>query len=148
MRVDAGGGTCRLSWQTGLPWVFEGFVGANPGESQNFWVSLEHAQPAGAWCEYLESHARRVYSCVTTSRMRAARELADKIKQRKVGASGSFTCRDIYLKGWSGLDTPEAVKLAVEVLEDAAWVREVGGDAGPLGGRPSNRYAVNPGVWR
>ena len=26
---------------------FEGFVGANPGESQNFWVSLEHAQQAG-----------------------------------------------------------------------------------------------------
>jgi len=30
-------------------------------------VSLEHAQQAAAWCDYLESHARRVYSCVITS---------------------------------------------------------------------------------
>lgn len=127
---------------------FEGFVGANPGESPNFWVSLEHAQQAGAWCEYLESHARRVYSCVATAQMRAARELAEKIKRKTVGASGSFSCREVYLKGWSGLDSPEAVKLAAEVLQDARWVRELGGESGPFGGRPSNRYAVNPGVWR
>jgi hypothetical protein len=109
-------------------------------------VSPEHAKQAAAWCEYLESHARRVYSCVTTSRMRAARELADKIKHKKVGTSGSFTCRDVYLKGWSALDTPEAVKLAVEVLQEAGWVRELAGEPGPFGGRPANRYAVNPGV--
>jgi hypothetical protein len=127
---------------------FEGFVGARPGESQNFWVSLEHAKQAAAWCDYLESHAHRVYSCVTTLRMRAARELADKIKQRKVGANGSFTCREVYLKGWSSLDSPEAVKLAAEVLQDAGWVRSLVGEPGPLGGRPSNHYAVNPGVWR
>ena len=36
-------------------------------------------------------------------------ELAEKIKKRKVGADGFFCCREVYLKGWSGLDTPEAV---------------------------------------
>lgn len=127
---------------------FEGFVGSNPGESQNFWVSLEHARQAAAWCEYLESHARRVYSCVTTPRLRAARELSGRIKQRKVGAGGSFTCRDVYLKGWSGLDSPDVVRLALEVLEDAAWVRQETDDPRPYGGRPSNRYTVNPRVWR
>jgi len=127
---------------------FEGFVGANQGEPPNFWVSLEHTRQAAAWCDYLESHARRVYSCVTTSRMRAARELADKIKRRKVGANGSFTCRDVYLKGWSGLADPEAVKLSLDVLLDAGWVRELGGEPGPTGGRPSARYAINPKVWR
>ncbi len=79
---------------------------------------------AAAWCEYLESHARRVYSCIVTPQLRAARELADKIKRRKVGADGFFSCRDVYLKGWSGLDSPEAVKQAAEVLQDAGWVRE------------------------
>ena len=59
-----------------------------------------------------------------TPQLRAARELADKIKQRKVGADGFFSCRDVYLKGWSGLDSPEAVKLAAEVLQDAGWLRE------------------------
>ena len=112
-------------------------------------VSLRHAQQAAAWCEYLESHARRVYSCIVTPQLRAARELADKIKHRKVGTDGFFSCRDVYLKGWSGLDSPEAVKLAAEVLQDAGWVRDVCGESSdPLGrGRPSNRYEVNPGVW-
>jgi len=50
------------------------------------------------------------------------------------------------MKGWSGLDTAEAVKLAAEVLEDANWIRELSSQPGPLGGRPSNRYAVNPRV--
>lgn len=110
-------------------------------------VSLEHARLAAAWCDYLESHARRVYSCIVTPQLRAARELADKIKKRKIGANGYFSCRDVYLKGWSGLDTPEAVKLAAEVLGDAGWVRDDSAPSGPAGGRPSNRYAVNPRVW-
>ncbi len=110
-------------------------------------VSLHHARQATLWCEYLESHARRVYSCVVTPQLRAARELADKIKKKKVGTDGFFSCRDVYLKGWSGLDSPEAVKLAAEVLKDAGWVRELAGGSGPSGGRPANRYAVNPGVW-
>ncbi|MCC6486392.1 MAG: DUF3987 domain-containing protein [Candidatus Hydrogenedentes bacterium] len=110
-------------------------------------VSLRHAQQAAAWCDYLESHARRVYSCVVTPQLRAARELAEKIKHRKVGADRFFSCRDVYLKGWSGLDSPEAVKQAAEVLQDAGWVRDLSTESGPFGGRPSNRYEVNPGVW-
>jgi putative DNA primase/helicase len=118
---------------------------AGNGETET--VSLVHVRMAAAWCDYLESHARRIYSCIVTPQLLAARELADKIKKRKMGANGSFSCRDVYLKGWSGLDTPEAVKLAAEVLEDAHWLRDVSGESGPLGGRPSNRYALNPRVW-
>jgi DNA primase len=110
-------------------------------------VSLGHAQQAVAWCDYLESHARRVYSCIVTPQLRAARELADKIKRRKVGADGFFSCREVYLKGWSGLDSPEAVKQAADVLQDARWVRDVSAPSGPFGGRPANRYEVNPKVW-
>ena len=117
------------------------------GGTTNY-VSLDHARQAAAWCEYLESHARRVYSCIVSPQLRAARELADKIKQRKIGADGFFSCRDVYLKGWSSLDTPELVKRAAEILQDAGWVRELVNESGHLGGRPSNRYAVNPGVWQ
>ena len=53
-----------------------------------------------------------------------------------------------YLKGWSGLDTPEAARLAFEVLQDAEWVRAVNETPSPTGGRPAVRYAINPGVWR
>jgi putative DNA primase/helicase len=120
---------------------------AGNGEADT--VSLHHTRQAAAWCEYLESHARRVYSCIVTPQLRAARELAAKIKHGKVGTDGFFSCRDVYLKGWSGLDSPEAVKQAAEVLQDAGWVRPVGGESSdPLGrGRPSNRYQVNPAVW-
>ena len=110
-------------------------------------LSLEHARQAAAWCDYLESHARRVYSCVVTPRLRAAQELAQKIKQRKVGADGYFSCRDVYLQGWSGLNNASVVKQAAEVLQDAEWVRDLSVEPGPIGGRPSNRYAVNPRVW-
>ena len=118
------------------------------GEGSLEFVSLDHTKQAAAWCDYLESHARRVYSCVSTPQLRAGRELADKIKRRKVGTDGNFSCRDVYLKGWSGLDTAEAVKLAVEVLEDAEWVRAMGNESRQFGGRPSNRYEVNPRVWQ
>jgi putative DNA primase/helicase len=123
-----------------------GFDGSSVADSQNF-VSLEHTRLAAAWCEFLESHARRVYSCVVTSQLRAACELADKIKKKKVGGDGFFLCRDVYQKGWSSLDSPEAVKRAAEVLKDASWVREAKSDSGPSGGRPANRYEVNPRVW-
>jgi putative DNA primase/helicase len=122
----------------------EGFDGSSLAVLENF-VSLEHARQAAAWCEYLEPHARRVYSCIVTPQLRAARELADRIKKRKVGTI--FTCRDVYLKGWSGLDSPEIVKLAVEILKDAEWIRAAGSAPGLSGGRPSDQYAVNPKVW-
>jgi len=117
-----------------------------PGASANY-VSLEHASQAVAWCDYLESHARRVYSCIVTPQLRSARELAEKIRMRKIGADGSFSCREVYLSGWSGLDSPDAVKQAAEILVDAGWLRDLPSDSGPSGGRPSSRYKVNPRIW-
>jgi putative DNA primase/helicase len=111
-------------------------------------VCLKQAQRAAAWCEYLESHARRVYASLVSPQLRAARELADKIRQRKIGETGSFSCREIYWKGWRGLDSPEAVKQAAEVLEDAGWVRRVVAESRPLGGRPADRFAINPRVYQ
>ena len=124
-----------------------GFVGACSDNSQNF-VRLEHAQRAAALCQYLESHARRVYSCVVSPQLRGAMELAEKIKHQKVGADGCFSCREVYLKGWTGLDSPESVKQAVSVLEEAGWIRAAAFEPAPTGGRPPNRYEVNPKVWR
>jgi len=110
-------------------------------------ISLEHVQQAVGWCDYLASQARRIYSCIITPQMRAAQILAEKIKKRQIAPDGLFSCRDVYLKGWSGLDTPELVKMAVEVLQDAGWIRDEDRDPGPFGGRPSARYQVNPRVW-
>jgi len=69
----------------------EGFEGSSRRVSENF-VSLEHTRQAAAFCDYLESQAGRVYSCLVTPQLRAARELADKIKRRKLGAAFSSGC--------------------------------------------------------
>ncbi len=108
-------------------------------------VLLDHARQAAAWCGYLESHARRVYSCVVTPAMSSALALAEKIKRAKVTGK-VFTAREIYLKGWGGLDTRDLVRLAAEILVDAGWLRELPDEPNPLGGRPSLRWEINPKV--
>ena len=123
-------------------------AGSDFADHSDLWVSLEHAKQAAAFCEYIESHASRLYSCVTTPQMRAARELAERIRSRKVGGDGYFSARDVYLKGWSGLDSPETVRLAIQVLLDACWIVEVAGEPSPRGGRLPLRYQVNPKVWK
>jgi hypothetical protein len=102
-------------------------------------VSLQHARQAAAWCQYLESHAGRIYSCVASPQLRAARVLGQKIKDKKVGASGVFSVREAYLKGWTGLDTADAVKVAVAVLMDARWLRELPAEPGPRLVKKPNR---------
>jgi putative DNA primase/helicase len=129
-----------------LALLFELADGA-AGKERGDTVSLAHAQQAAAWTDYLESHARRIYSCITTPQLRAAQELAGRIKRRAVGSEGFFTGRDVYNKGWSGLDSPEAVRLAAEVLADAGWLRERSVGPGPSGGRPSTSYFINPKVY-
>jgi putative DNA primase/helicase len=127
-----------------------GFDGTSLTATQNL-VGLKSTQQAAAFCDYLESHACRIYSAIVTPQLRAARELADHVKKKHIrnrdGGFDWFAARDVYLKCWSGLDSPEAVRIAAEVLEDAGWLRSVPHVSGPLGGRPPNRYMVNPRVW-
>jgi putative DNA primase/helicase len=111
-------------------------------------VGLSFTRQAAAWCSpYLESHARRMYAGLVSPQVRAARDLAEKIKSRKVGAEGVFTLRDVYNAGWSGLDSPESAKAAIAVLEDAGWMRDITEPPGPSGGRPSLRHRINPRIW-
>jgi putative DNA primase/helicase len=126
-------------------------VGEFPQKASDgkLWIPLENVQQAAEMCKYLESHAKRVYSSIVTPQMCAAQELAQKIKQRKVGANGPFSCRrDVYLKGWTGLTSPEAVRQAAEILEAANWIRRVANQPNPAGGRPPDRYVVNPRVFQ
>jgi hypothetical protein len=111
-------------------------------------VDLNHAQQAAACCEYFESHARRLYSCVTTPAMRAAAELAEHIRGGRIGRDGTFLVRDVYRHQWSGLDTPELAHAALRVLVDWDWVREAASEEDRKPGRPSTRYQINPKVRR
>lgn len=105
-------------------------------------VSLDHARQAAAWCTYLEAHAQRIYGCLVSPELHAARELAGKITKGKL--TGEFSTRDVYLKGWSGLSTPDEVRAALRLLEDAGWIRQAAVEK--PGGRPPERWRVNPKV--
>jgi hypothetical protein len=120
-------------------------VASSSGIGENRTVNLVHARQAAAFCEYLESHAHRVYTCIACPETRAARDLARHIQSRDLPEI--FRTRDVYLKGWSGLDSPERVRAALDVLEDSAWVRSVEQPQSPAGGRPPEAWTVNPKVF-
>lgn len=109
-------------------------------------IALDQAGRAAAFCDYLEAHARRVYGSVISPETRAARELARHIHAGDL--SSPFTTRVAYLKGWTGLDSPERVRAALALLEEAGWVRRAEGQPSPTGGRPSEVWLVNPKVER
>jgi putative DNA primase/helicase len=111
-------------------------------------LELCYAEQGATWCTRLESHARRIYSCVLSQRMQAAADLAAKIRKKTVGADGTLMARDVYRHGWGGLDTPASVGEALDILEDAGWVRHQWEKPGPKGGRPPDRWQVNPRIFK
>ena len=98
-------------------------------------VGVDAMATALDWCEYLEPHARRMYSAATDNGLTAAHLLLRKRKD----LPESFTAREIYRRCWAGLDR-ESVEDGLEVLTDYGHVAEVITDTG---GRPTAVY-----TWR
>jgi len=109
-------------------------------------VTRQAAIRAVAWCEYLESHARRCYGLLADGGFSAAQNLADKIRQGKL--KDGFTAHDVQRHGWSRLTTGEAVQDALLWLEYEYWVRSYDVKAGAQGGRPTQAYSINPKIPR
>jgi putative DNA primase/helicase len=107
-------------------------------------ISLDHTKNAAALCDFLEAHARRVYSCVVSPEIRSARELARHIQAGNLPSP--FTTRSAYLKGWAALDTPERIRGALHLLESAGWVRLLEPSSTANGGRPSEAWLINDKV--
>jgi putative DNA primase/helicase len=107
-------------------------------------ISLTHARQAAGLCEYLESHARRVYSCIVSPELRAARELARHLAAGELGTE-QFTVRQVYQRDWAGLTTPSRVRAAIEIVQEAGWVRPAEPDGGP--GRPTEAFLINPRIF-
>ncbi len=104
--------------------------------------SLRHAQQAAEMCEYLETHAVRVYSAQASPEQTAARALGQKIAGGLL-ARPLFHLRDLYRKCWSGLTSRDEARAALRTLEDLNWVRVMAAPEG-RNGRPSETYAINP----
>lgn len=107
-------------------------------------VGLTAMLRAGAWADFLESHARRVYAPALAPDMEAARALAAKIKRGAL--PGRFALRDVYRACWAGVPTREQARTAVDVLLDHHWLREAAETS--TGGRPSVTYLLHPKLPR
>jgi len=94
-------------------------------------ISVKAAEQAAAWCDYLESHARRVYGLVSNIDEQAAARLGEKIKAGKI--VNNFTVRDVYRNNWHLLNSKELAQAACDELVDAGWIR-------PKQTDPSFRY--------
>ena len=102
-------------------------------------VSLEAAQLAAAWCEYLEAHALKLYAPEVSSHIKAAQLLAQKIEDDAI--KDGATVRSIYNAGWEDLTDRAAVLSGLKVLEDCNWIRI---EQPPTGGRPTQVVRLHP----
>ncbi len=115
-------------------------------------VGAQELTRALAWGKYLRSHAQRLYAAVVVPESAGARTLLAKITAGKlVDADGvlmdAFTPRQVAQKCWTGLGKSEEVRKAAELLVDWDYLRAEPVPSSAGGGRPSERYRVNPRVF-
>lgn len=113
-------------------------------------ISLNCVEMAIKWCNYLESHARRIYGMVLHSASFKASALAMKLKRLNPSDSwriDGFSPRELHRKNWKGLGELNAVNEALELLVDYGWLNEQEIESTTRGGRPSKRYLINPKIF-
>jgi hypothetical protein len=105
-------------------------------------VSRRAAEMAVAWCDYLESHARRIYAIATCPERQVALPLLKHLiswpKDKPI------RIRSIRLHGWSGLRNDRDIESPLELLMDRGWVQSVQVVPGSGGGRPTTDYILHP----
>jgi putative DNA primase/helicase len=104
-------------------------------------VGLRPTLQAAAWCEYLETHAARLYSSAENPAMEGARVLLERIRNGDVGDGDST--RSVYRRHWAKLSAPEEVSGACRVLEEFGWLRI---EAVRTSGRSTTRLRLHPSL--
>lgn len=104
-------------------------------------VSAQAAVMSVGMCEYLESHALRIYSGGTSPGTESAREIIKRIQKGDIKEGA--TIREIWRPQWSHLTTSEEVQAGLEILQLYDWltVKTV-----KTGGRPSQAISLNPRI--
>ena len=96
------------------------------------------------FAEYLRTHAARVYAAGTMPATSGAASILKKIKAGKL--DDNFSARDVYLKGWSHLPTPEGTHAALRLLMDLDYLCRIDRPTSVVGGRPTHVYRINPRI--
>lgn len=105
-------------------------------------ISLQDVESAIALCDYLESHAQRIYALGEEKAIFSAKALLKKIRQGKLG--DGFCHRDVYRKNWGGLSKPSDVEDACKELIACGWIKEEFGLPNPRGGPTPMIYRLHP----
>jgi len=110
-------------------------------------IKRDSAIMAVKWCDYLASHARRVYYGLGARGAAGAVTISAHIL--KGDLTDGFTVRDIHKKGWSGLPETKVIIAALDRLQDADWIAPMpAAPTADAGGRPGGTaYMVNPNVF-
>lgn len=132
-----------LRLMPGLALLFGLIEAADRGQPPHS-ISLENARRAAAFCEFLESHARKIYAIVERQEVRDADALRRRIERGQIKDGDRI--RDIAIKCWAPFGhNADAIKKAVtSVLEPYGWARleTIRGEKG----RPSEVIRLNPDV--
>ena len=107
-------------------------------------ISEAAALQAKAWCEYLETHARRCYGLLADDGAHAALVLSIKLQEKRL--KDGFTAHDVLRHGWRHLSKPESVQPALAWLEDKHWLRPIAVPTTAKGGRSTTAYSINPKI--
>ncbi len=96
------------------------------------------ASHAAAWCEYLESHARRVYA-LGEDPLAGARGLAERL----TNLTNPFTRSQLRNRNWSGLVSKDGITRALNTLVELGHLHA---EKVETGTKPRTDYYVNPAL--
>lgn len=92
------------------------------------------------YAEYLETHARRIYSLKDYAQNLPSVTLSEHIRCGRL--EDNFSLRDIQRKRWRNLDTREKIVDALERLETFNWIKPHNNDSN----NKAFKYWINPSV--
>ncbi len=100
-----------------------------------------------AWADYLRCHAERLYAAALVPETSGAQALLAKLKGGKLSdvhgnVLQQFTPRQVAVKHWAGLGTPDAVRKAADLLADYGWLLKA--VTSLPGRRDSESYVLHP----
>lgn len=109
-------------------------------------ISQANMERAVETCGYYMRHASRVYNCIASAAVRAGNALAKQIVRAEL--QDGFTAREVLRRNWTDLTSGELVAAGLEHLSDLHWIRATAVPSSARGGRPTEKFSINPKVER
>ena len=107
-------------------------------------VGVRAARMAVRWCEYLASHAKRIYGMLDKRDEAAAKELLKHLKRGDL--KDGFKRHDVVRKGWAMLGSKVDADNAIELLVTQNWLKAVKPAPNDTGRPEAETYLIHPKI--